>query len=264
LIEVKSMGIWGLAIRSDDFVADVVYAYKASLKASQDLQSARSEVIDKFAEIIKHGDEAPLFWIAIADVQWEYGVMDAEAFQFVAADYRHGRGLENWEANPKQLLKRRAVLEAFLQKLQAPNPKPAKIPRLIRRPPPLAAGDCLSVVLDGGYYGAAIVTVADASDMENGTNLVGVLDYYSRKRPDCSVFNTRNWLVLTHHHWNGIHDFCWYSAHNFKSIKNRLEIVCRTEIVECDKQPCKSYRHWDNLCVQAAYQREWDRREADA
>ena len=258
------MGAWGAAIRSDDFVADVVYAYKASLKASQDLQSARSDVVNKFAEIIKHGDEAPLFWIAIADVQWEYGVTDAEALQFVAADYQQGRGLENWEESPKQLQKRCEVLEVFLQKLQSPNPKPAKIPKLIRRPPPLAAGDCLSVALDGGFYGAAIVTIADASDAENGANLIGVLDYYSLKRPDCSVFDTRNWLVLTHHNWNGRLDFCWYSAPGFKKIKNRVEIVCQTKIVESDKHASQSYRNWENLCIQASYQREWDLGEAKA
>jgi hypothetical protein len=47
-----------------------------------------------------------------------------------------------------------------------PNPRPKKSQRTISRPPNFEAGDCLSVRLSNGQFAAAIVLVADRTDLE--------------------------------------------------------------------------------------------------
>jgi len=252
------MGAWGSGIRQDDTVCDVIAAFEDQLKAGKSVADATESVKSKFAATIEDDDDGSLFWIALADMQWTYGSVESQILKRVEEDFAAGRSLARWEDDQRGLSRRRAALEKFIKKIAEPNPRPKKPPKIVVRPPKFQPGDCLSIRLSNGQYGAAIVLAADHSKVEYGKNLVGVLDYLSPEKPNIEVFRRRNWLIRNHHNWMNKVDLAWYVPSRFRAVKDRLEIVCRVEILKTDPRESNSYSGWGGIGEQVIMQREWD------
>lgn len=241
------MGAWGHGIRQDDFVCDVIGVFEDLLKAGQSVADATQSVTSRYRAAIDDSDDGPLFWIALADVQWTYGGLEASVLERVEDDFRSGRSLLPWEEDRRGLARRRAALEKFIRKISVANRRPKKPPKAVIRPPRFRPGDCLSIRLANGQYAAAIVLAADDSIAEWGTNLVGVLDHLSEDRPTLEVFRKRKWLVLTQPGWNDRPDVAWYHPIGFRKAKDRLELVGRVEILDCDPKDSNTYRGWAGI-----------------
>jgi len=69
------------------------------------------------------------------------------------------------------LSRRTAVLKRFLGKVENPNPRPKKTPRITVRAPKFQPGDCLSILLSNGQFGAALVLAVDNSNAEYGMDM---------------------------------------------------------------------------------------------
>jgi hypothetical protein len=256
------MGAWGHGIRQDDFVCDVIDAFKDLLKAGNSVADATKAVKSKFSAEIKDGDDGPLFWIALADAQWTYGALEPQVFERIKEDFCAGRGLTLWSENSRALSRRRAALEKFIDKIAGPNPRPKKPPKVVIRAPKFRPGECLSIRLANGQYAAALVLAADHSNAEHGTNLIGVLDYLAPEKPTLEVFRKRNWLV-SHHTWNNVTvevmDLAWYVTAGFRAAKDRLEIVGQVEILDSDPKDSKTFSsNWGGLGEKVVSQREQD------
>lgn len=252
------MGAWGYGIRQDDFVCDVIDSFEALLKAGSSVADATKSIQGEFAEELQDSDDGPQFWIALADVQWTYGNLDSGVLKRVQDDFRRGRSLTLWEEDPRMLARRKAALQKFLDKIEAANPKPKRLPKVVKRPPKFKAGDCLSILSSNGQYGAAIVLAADHSRLEYGKNLVGVLDYLSAEKPSMKVFEARNWLRLTHHNWNNRRDIAWYQSVGFRAVKERLEIIGQVKVLDSDTQDCNTYSAWVGIGDHVLLQHDWD------
>jgi len=70
------MGAWGTGVRQDDFVLDVAGEFEDHLKDGNSLGDATAFVRRKFSDALDDEDEGPLFWLALADMQWKYGDLD--------------------------------------------------------------------------------------------------------------------------------------------------------------------------------------------
>lgn len=256
------MGAWGYGIRQDDFVLDVVGEFEDLLKDGKSVADATSAVKAKFAAAIEDSQDGPLFWIALADLQWSYGELDAQVLKRAQEDFDAGRSLDPWRGDQRGLSRRRAALERFISKITAPNPRPRKPPRTVVRPPKFQPGDCLSIRVSDGRYAGGLVLAADHSTVEYGKNLVGLLDYLAPEKPAIDVFRKRRWLVLTHHSWNGEIALAWYLPIRFRAAKDQLEIVGHLGILESDPQDSNSYRGWAGIGEEAVQQREWDAQHA--
>jgi hypothetical protein len=254
----SAMGTWGHGIRQDDFVCDVIGNFEDLLKAGKSVSDATKAVKSTFASQIMDTDDAPLFWIALADVQWTYGELEPQVFNRVREGFDSGRSLDRWREDQRGLSRRIAALEKFISKIAAPNPRPKKPPKIVVRAPKFRPGDCLSIRLADGQYTAALVLAADHSNEEYGKNLIGVLDYLSTDRPTIEVFRKRQWLVLTHHSWNNEMDIAWYQYVGFRAAKDRLEVMGQVEIFESDPKDSNSDCGWAGIGDQIKYQREWD------
>jgi hypothetical protein len=252
------MGAWGYGIRQDDFVCDVIGAFESLLKAGSSVADATKSIQAKFAAERKDSDDGPQFWIALADAQWIYGKLDSQVLKRVQDDFRSGRSLTLWEEDPRGLARRKAALQKFIDKLRTTNPRPKKPPNVVKRPPKFQAGDCLSILLSNGEYGAAIVLAADHSNVEYGKNLVGVIDYLSSEKPSMKVFETRKWLLLTHHGWNNRREIAWYRSVGFRAVKDRLDIIGQVKVLDSDVQECNSYCAWAGIADQVLLQHDWD------
>jgi hypothetical protein len=252
------MGAWGHGIRQDDVVLDVIGVFEDALKSGASLGEATQAVSTRFsAALADIEDEGPLIWIALAEAQWTCGALDPQVLARVQDDYRAGRGLSRWEEDPRGLARRRAALETFIAKIQAPNPRPKKA-RTIVRPPPYQPGHCLSLRQANGEYAAALVLAADHSNAELGMNLIALLDYLSPQPPSLEVFHRRDWLVLTHHDWDRRRDIAWYLPPGYRTAKPTIEVVGRVEILPSDPNASDSYRRWTGIGEQAVLQRQWE------
>ena len=252
------MGAWGFGIRHDDFVLDVIGVFEELLKAGHSVRDATKTVKSRFAAEIKDSDDGPLFWLALADVQWTYGELESQVLNRVQGDFDSGRSLAAWREDTRGLLRRRAALEKFISKIVVPNPRAKKPPKTVVRAPKFQPGDCLSIRVANGQYAAALVLAADHSIVEYGRNLVGVLDYLSPQKPPMEVFRTRKWLVRTHHSWSDAMDVAWYQPVGFRTAKDRLEVVGHIEILDSDPKDSNIYRGWRGIGEQMMNQREWD------
>ncbi len=252
------MGSWGVGIKQDDLVLDVINSFDDSLKSGCSLEGATNAVLNDFSESLEDKDEGPLVWIAIAESQWSYGGLDETVLSRVKDDLDKGNGLALWEESSARMYeKRKQALTRFVAKITTPNTKPKKFPKIVVRPPKFAAGDCLAVKLSNGQYGAALVLEADHSNIEYGKNLIAVLDYMSKDRPSLKVFKKRNWLELTHHSWDGRIDCSWYMPFGFRHEKARFEIIGKVKIRRRDPKS-QLYSPWKILGEGVIQQREWE------
>jgi hypothetical protein len=241
------MGTWGTSITADDTVSDIVGFIKDQLKNGASIKEATTKAAIKFSELEKNEDEEPLLLVAIAFTQWKYGEVDPSILERVRNDIKNERGLDRWRESPKLLAKRKAVLTEFISKIELPNPKTSKPPKLIIRRAPFKEGDCLSVALPDGRYTAALVLKTDNSNPECGSNLVASLDYLDTLPPDLSVFKRKNWLVLSHGNWNNEKDICWYIPVRFKEVSNRIQVVGNISLGWFLPKSKEMYGSWGHL-----------------
>src|SRR4051812_5608661 len=241
------MGASGTSITSDDTVADVVATIVERMKDGATLQEASSFALRQYKKLLRDTDDGPLLWLALAHVQWKYGIVDAQVLEQIRNDISTERGLERWREDPADLVKRKRVLAAFFDKVSRANPKPASPPRSIVRLAPFNPGDCLSVLTVEGAYTAAIVLEADNSQAEHGSNLVGSLDYLAPNPPGQSDFEERRWLFKHHGNWNGAQELSWYLPVGLRQARKRITVVGSTTIRSDDPRKCDSYSAWFHL-----------------
>lgn len=237
------MGTWGTAILRDDLARDVNQDYLDLYDDGLAHPAIVKKLRHKYAAELKDSDDAPLFWLALAKAQWECGALEQAVLNRVLRIIERGQGLERWRARDAQALaKRKETLERFGQQIQLPNAKPRKRHKVRRHPPIYEAGDCLSIRLTNGNYGAAIVLAADDSHRTEGMNLVGLLNYQSQELPTTMVFRKRRWL----HRWEAPATY-WLLARSYKPVAVSFERVGQTKIRARDPQDAHIMGLWHDL-----------------
>jgi hypothetical protein len=241
------MGAWGFGIRQDDFVSDVEDSFENLLKRGATIAQATDQVRKEYADAAKDPDDGPLFWIAIADVQWKYGELSPDVLKRVKSDFENDAGMAGWgDKSERRFQKRKKALSEFVAKLGSPNPKPRRRPKLVVRKPLFAEGDCLSVKLNNGLYGAAFVLASNHSQPEYGMNLVGTLDVMSEEKPTAETFENRKYLkrFVGSEEWV---DIAWYLTVRFRPVRQRIEIVGRTARKADEPRESDRFAFWEML-----------------
>lgn len=189
------MGTFGINIGQDDLSKDVIGDYRDTLKKTGSFNDATSYVISRYSDMLNDSDEGPLVYIALALVQWEYGVLDEHVLNKVTNDLRERRGIQRWLDEGLDICGERIrILEDFISKLQSDNPKPKRLPKLIVREPLFQKGDCLAIEFDDNKYAAYLVLDIDHSNIEYGQSLVILIDYCGESVPDLSVYKKAKFL----------------------------------------------------------------------
>lgn len=137
------MGAWGTGLYQDDTTCDVKEDYINLLKIGTEPKDAMKEMIENWEECIEDVEEGPLFWFALADTQWKYGLLD-EKIKKIALQYiEAGTDLERWKEDKKLYEKRKIVLEKLKEKLNSEQPQGKKIPKLHLRKRIFKTGDII-------------------------------------------------------------------------------------------------------------------------
>jgi hypothetical protein len=119
------MGTSGHRLFDDDFALDVRDAYIEALRDGLDSQQATNSLLGQFAAALEDSDEAAVFWLALAETQWNLGrlIDDVRARAVEAVDT--GASTE-WGDLQKQ---RAAELARIRKKLLSDQPRSKRLPK---------------------------------------------------------------------------------------------------------------------------------------
>jgi len=262
------MGTSGHGILQDDIAHDVHADYLAHFNTGQSHDEILKLVVAEYADFVTDEDYATNFWLAVAQAQWDCGVLAPEILSKVEAIVREETDLKRWGKLGKSApVERRRVLDRFLKKIRTPKLRPKKPRKGVKRNPIFSTGDCLSIRLSDGDYGAAIVLGCpkeqDRIDGETlGINVIGQLRYKSVCKPTLEIFERREWLHLTHHGWLHVYleDQHWVigiRAGGFRGVRDRFEVVGKTIIRDTDPKHSPTITGWD-FPEQMVHQARWD------
>jgi len=179
------MGAWGAAVFSDDTASDIRGEYRELLEDQVADDEATRRIINSYRHLDR--DEAHVLWLALAATQFQLGRLDEDVKARAIEVIDSGRGLGLWvEAGPRELAKRKAVLNKLREQLTGPQ-RPRKV---VRRPwrdvTELAPGAVLAFAASNGEM--ALFRVARVDDNRVGVApIVERLDWHGRAVPDAPV-----------------------------------------------------------------------------
>src|SRR5262245_41081834 len=128
------MGTSGAGLFHDDVAVDVRNAYLDLLGEGYSDQGAYAKLIQNSKDWTEDSDDGPIFWLALAATQWEYGRLHPRAKAQALKIIDQGKDIDRW-AEAGLAKKRQAVLARLKKKLLSPLPK-KRTPRPRRIPEP--------------------------------------------------------------------------------------------------------------------------------
>ena len=122
------MASWGPKLYQDDVAQDIRDKYKDLLKRGETSVQILEHFIKEYEKEIEDSDDAPIFWFALADTQWELGrllpIVKAKAIEWIDKGIDQGR----WQLeNPREAKIRVDVLDNLKKKLNSPLPVEKKM-----------------------------------------------------------------------------------------------------------------------------------------
>ena len=124
------MGIWGVDLYDCDITLDVKDYFEESFFNGVGVEQITKQLISMFSGIDTL--EEPLFWFALADIQWTLGVLSPNVRDKALRWMCENDGLGEWQKNNLDIkLRRKKVLSELRNKLLSPQPI-AKSPKKSR------------------------------------------------------------------------------------------------------------------------------------
>ena len=123
------MGAWGANLYQDDVALDVKDEYKDNLRRGKTNEETMQEIIDKYQELLEDEEDRGVFWLALADTQWNLGRLDDQVKEQALEIIELGTDLKRWEVNEKLYNKRKEILEKIKEKLLSPQPEEKRMPK---------------------------------------------------------------------------------------------------------------------------------------
>jgi hypothetical protein len=119
------MGSSGVGIFHDDVAADVRCAYLELLAGGENEAAAFRTMLSEWKDSISDSDDGPVFWLALAATQWEYGCLHPRVKKEALKVIDNGIGIDRW-ADAGLAKGRKAVLAKLKWKLLTLPPKRKK------------------------------------------------------------------------------------------------------------------------------------------
>lgn len=127
-LEVMQMGMWGFELYQNDTSLDVKDKFEELYNAGKTVQCITDELIEDYGSVIGDIDEEPLFWLALADTQWNFGVLIPLVKDKALYWIDKGSGVFNCQTiDMSAKIKRKKSLDELQVKLLSPQP-PVKKP----------------------------------------------------------------------------------------------------------------------------------------
>lgn len=122
------MGTWGAKLYQDDLAHDVRDQFKELLRRGKTTEESTKDLIAEYAYAIHDSDDGAIFWLALADTQWELGRLMPEVKKQAMSWLDKGGDLAKWQMeNSKLAPLRKKTLDELYKKLSTPQPPEKKI-----------------------------------------------------------------------------------------------------------------------------------------
>ncbi|MBR1663125.1 MAG: hypothetical protein IJ696_02220 [Ruminococcus sp.] len=118
------MGAWGLKISENDIYCDIKETYSAFLRSGMSDEDAVANVINEFVEYLCDSDDAPIFWLSLAEIQWNWGRLSFEIRKKALENITLSRSEYNiYNTSTEVFAERMKILDELQEQLSAPQPK---------------------------------------------------------------------------------------------------------------------------------------------
>ena len=136
----------------DDVAEAVKNYYQDGLRRGKRGEKITQELIANNQNLLSDRDDAPVFWFALADTQWNLGRLEESAKAQALSYIRNGSDLERWKTEDPQSAKARAeVLSGLERKLLTPQSAEKKISQYRLYHCEWKTGDVFSYPLNSDY-----------------------------------------------------------------------------------------------------------------
>ena len=117
------MGMWGFELYQNDTSLDVKDEFEKMYNAGNDVQDITEKMMEDYKSIMGDVDEEPLFWFALADTQWNLGVLLAMVKEKALYWVEKDSGMFNCQSIDMSVkAERRKTLDELKAKLLSPQP----------------------------------------------------------------------------------------------------------------------------------------------
>ena len=121
------MGIWGFGLYQNDTSLDVKEEFEELYNAGKTAQEITDKLMADYKSILGNLDEEPLFWFALADTQWNLGVLLPVVKDKALYWINEENGIINCQAIDISINEqRKKVLDDLQAKLFSPQPSVKK------------------------------------------------------------------------------------------------------------------------------------------
>jgi hypothetical protein len=141
------------------------------LTASQ----AVDKLIGPYAASLEDNDELPVFWLALAALQWQLGRMEERTKRNALHLIDSGKDLQRWDA-PKDREKRAKILTQLRGKLLSPPPLPKRVPRTVKSANEWMVGEVVAFRLTSGNW-TLMRVIGHHSDKGGRSAICELLDW---------------------------------------------------------------------------------------
>jgi hypothetical protein len=145
------MGSWGVAIFSDDRAADLRDDFRDLIGEGLTSTEATDKLIAEYSASLDDSDEMPVFWIALACIQWKLGRLEERTKQMALQMIDNGIDLKRWD-DAKTLAKRNAILVKTCAELVSPQPPEKRVPRTVKASSDWQVGEMIGFRLLSGKW----------------------------------------------------------------------------------------------------------------
>lgn len=122
------MGVWGYELFQNDMSLDIKDGFEKLYNNGKSVQEATDKLLEEYKSIMGDIDEEPLFWFALAETQWNLGVLISLVKDKALCWVEKAKDMLNYQQiDVSAKAKRKEVLCELETKLLSPMP-PVKIP----------------------------------------------------------------------------------------------------------------------------------------
>jgi hypothetical protein len=172
------MGAWDVGLFADDTALDVREAWVEPVKRGRDSADVTAEVIGAF------GADDPVVWLALADTQWRWGMLEAAVRDRAIALIDSDRAIGDW-AGGQWEAERRRVLRKLRAQLERPQPEPKIIKKRAAFDTEWEIGEVIAFRLTDGRW-VLLNVVGHDPDYGGRAPVCTLLDYAGAAIPSAA------------------------------------------------------------------------------
>lgn len=194
------MGTFGTAIFSNDLACDIRDEFKELIGEGLTPEQATNGLIISNADSLNDPDEASVFWLALAAIQWKTGRLLDSVKEKAIRIIDDGTDLERWEleGDKKLVVQREKQVQKLKEQLLSPQPIAKKIGKPYKHFTPFEVGDVVSYAHSSGNF--ALMRIIGLS-VDNGGCRPNceLLNFFEKNVPgDVSVLENISFYIFSH------------------------------------------------------------------